>query len=100
MIKSTEQHAIEIIDLATFAGRMQVAETTVWKWIRSGKLKPGRHFIKFDRVIRFAWGAELIDRLLEDSLELSAGGEDDPSNTETKRRHPVRNGQQPLNLTY
>lgn len=90
----------EIIDLSTFAERMRVAETTVRKWIRNGRLKPGRHFIRIDRVIRFAWGPELINRLHEDCLELSDEGDDKPAQEGSKRRHPVRNGQGGINLNY
>jgi hypothetical protein len=55
-----------ILTLEEFAEKMKVGETTVWKWIRSGKLRPGRHFIQYDRVIRFHWCTALIDRLHED----------------------------------
>lgn len=57
--------SIEIITLEVFAERMHVGETTVWKWIRTGKLVPGVHFIKLDRIIRFEWGPELIKKLHE-----------------------------------
>ncbi|RNC67302.1 MAG: hypothetical protein ED859_15250 [Desulfuromonadales bacterium] len=92
-----DQQPIEMIDLATFAERMGIAESTAWKWIRNGKLKPGRHFIKLDRIIRFAWGQELINRLMEDCQEID---ENDPSQEGSKRRHPVRNGQGAINITY
>jgi len=95
-----EHQGIDIIDLATFAERMGVAETTAWKWIRNGKLKPGRHFIQIDRIIRFSWGQELINRLHEDCLEMPDEGEEGLTQKGGKRWHPVRNGQQPLNLTY
>jgi hypothetical protein len=95
-----DHQAIEIIELATFAERMKVAETTVWKWIRNGRLRPGRHFIQIDRVIRFAWGAELIYRLHEDCLSSPEIDENDPAGKENTSRHSVRNGQQPLNLNY
>lgn len=68
--RSTEStDSLEIITLEEFARRMQVGETTVWKWIRTGKLKPGRHFIQFERVIRFHWCRDLLDRLHEDSSQ-------------------------------
>lgn len=91
---------LEIIDLATFAERMQVAETTIHKWIRIGRLKPGRHFIQIDRVIRFSWGPELINRLHEDCLESQQVDKNDPAQEENNKRHPVRNGQGAINLTY
>lgn len=86
-----EQPALEIITLEQFAARMQVGETTVWKWIRSGRLKPGRHFIQIERVIRFHWCRELVERLLEDCEK--AGDEEtaliseEPAAPESRKRH-------------
>ena len=65
-ISRSKADSLEIITLEEFALRMLVGETTVWKWIRNGHLKPGRHFIQIERVIRFHWCRELIDRLQED----------------------------------
>ena len=59
----------DLITLEEFARRMQVGESSVWKWIRNGRLRPGRHFIRIDRVIRFSWGEELIQKLHEDCGE-------------------------------
>ncbi|WP_129127092.1 MerR family transcriptional regulator [Geomonas oryzae] len=61
-----ESAPLEVITLEQFAARMQVGETTVWKWIRSGRLQPGRHYIQIERVIRFHWCRRLIERLHED----------------------------------
>jgi len=58
---------IEIINLEEFAKRMSVARTTVFEWIKTGKLLPGRHFFKIGRVIRFQWGPDLLKKLYEDS---------------------------------
>jgi len=57
----------EIINLEEFAKRMSVARTTVFDWIKKGKLLPGRHFFKIGRVIRFEWGPDLLKKLYEDS---------------------------------
>jgi len=62
-----ELEQIEIISLEEFAKRMGVARTTVFEWIKRGKLLPGRHFIKMGRVIRFEWGPDLLKKLYEDS---------------------------------
>lgn len=56
----------EIITLEEFAAKMKVSETTVWKWLRHGNLRPGRHYIQIERVIRFHWCRELVERLHED----------------------------------
>lgn len=86
-----ESPSVEIITLEQFAERMQVGETTVWKWIRSGKLRPGRHYIQIERVIRFHWCRALVERLLEDCQE---GGDeetavvsDEPAAPQFRKRH-------------
>lgn len=81
-----------IITLEEFAQRMCVGESTVWKWIRNGNLKPGRHFIQFDRVIRFHWCRELIERLHEDCCAEHPENEfEQPCPVET----PNESGQKP-----
>jgi excisionase family DNA binding protein len=59
----TDNSNIDIITLEEFAERMGVGESTVWKWIKTGKLVPGIHFIKLGRIIRFEWGPKLITKL-------------------------------------
>ena len=61
--------ALELITVEEFAKRMKISRTTVFDWIRKGRLKAGRHYIKVGRVIRFEWGPELLQRLREDSLK-------------------------------
>jgi len=58
--------SLEIITLEQFALKMQVGESTGWKWIKSVRLKPGRHYIQIERVSRLHWCRALMDRLLED----------------------------------
>lgn len=72
-----EPPSVEILTLEEFAEKMKVGETTVWKWIRSGKLRAGRHYIQFERVIRFHWCRELVERLHEDCAEVL--GEEEPT---------------------
>lgn len=64
----TQAHTPELISIEEFATRMGVSRTTAFAWIKNGDLQPGRHFIRIGRVIRFAWGEELIRRLHEDSI--------------------------------
>jgi len=86
-----EQPALEIITLEQFATRMQVGETTVWKWIRSGRLRPGRHYIQIERVIRFHWCRDLVERLHEDCQETDseemAVVSEEPVAPEPRKRH-------------
>lgn len=66
MLSPATPFPLEILTVEEFAVKMKVCETTVWKWIRNGKLLPGRHFIQLDRIIRFHWSVSLIDRLHTD----------------------------------
>jgi excisionase family DNA binding protein len=60
---------VDMLSIEEFAAKMSVGRTTVHEWLKSGRLRPGRHFIKIGGTIRFIWGAELLQRLLEDSIE-------------------------------
>ncbi|MCM0082971.1 helix-turn-helix domain-containing protein [Geomonas sp. Red32] len=77
-----ETVTLEIITLEQFAERMQVGETTVWKWIRSGRLQPGRHYIQIERVIRFHWCRRLLERLHEDCSPNDSGDSAAPTTSE------------------
>jgi excisionase family DNA binding protein len=60
-----ERDTVDLINIEEFAKRLQVSRTTVFDWIKKGKLLPGRHFIKVGRVIRFEWGPDLVKKLHE-----------------------------------
>lgn len=62
-------HSVEMLSIEQFATKMGVSRTTVYEWFKSGYLKPGRHYIKIGKTTLFAWGAELIQKLHEDSCE-------------------------------
>lgn len=85
---------VEVLTIEEFAQKMKVCETTVWKWIRNGKLRPGRHFIQIDRVIRFHWSVRLIDRLQDDCFGIATASEQQPqeeiSNGNKKNRYGKR----------
>jgi hypothetical protein len=66
-VSAVQGNTTELIKLEEFAKRINVGRTTVFEWIKQGKLLPGRHFIKLGRVIRFPWGPELLEKLHEDS---------------------------------
>lgn len=62
-----EPNTAELITVEDFAKRMKVGRTTVFEWIKNGRLLPGRHFIKIGRIIRFQWGQDLLRKLHEES---------------------------------
>lgn len=60
--------SVEILKVDEFATKMQVCETTVWKWIGNGTLLMGRHYFQNEKTIRFPWGPDLINKLMEDCI--------------------------------
>jgi len=62
--------ASELLTVEQFAERLQVSRATVFAWMQKQILVQGRHFLKFGRVLRFAWSADLVANLLHDSAQL------------------------------
>lgn len=60
---------VEMLSIDQFAAKMGVSRTTVYEWFKSGYLSPGRHYIKIGKTTLFAWGAELLQKLHEDSCD-------------------------------
>lgn len=62
-----EKHADppEMLTIIEFASKLGIARTTVYNWIRSRRLRPGKDFLKIGKVIRFPWSKEHIAGLLE-----------------------------------
>lgn len=58
---------IEMLSIEQFAERMGVKRTTIYEWFKSGYLRPGRHYLRIGRTVRFPWGPELVQKLYEDS---------------------------------
>lgn len=61
----------ELLTVEQFAQRIQVSRATVFTWIQKQILVPGRHFLKFGRVLRFAWSDDLVACLLQDSAQVA-----------------------------
>lgn len=59
--------APEMLTPEQFAERLQISRATLFEWMRKGLLRPGVHFLKYGRVVRFSWSDELIAALLADS---------------------------------
>jgi len=60
----------QLLTVEQFAERLQVSRATVFVWIQKQILVQGRHFLKFGRVLRFTWSADLVVNLLHDSAQL------------------------------
>ena len=85
---------IEIIGLEEFAQRMDLPLKDVKRAIKTGQLRPGRHFfwvVKGENP-RFHWGPELITMLHEDSVQLS------PAEMAIEVRRPSVNPVKPSRL--
>jgi predicted DNA-binding transcriptional regulator AlpA len=60
---------VENLSTEQFAAKMGISRTTVFALIKAGHLLPGRHFFMIGTTRRFPWGPELLQRLLDDSLD-------------------------------
>lgn len=45
----------ELLTVEQFAERLQVSRTTVFNWLKNGKLREGVHYFRIDRTLRFRW---------------------------------------------
>jgi len=50
----------KLLTIEEFARRFGVSRTTIFKWKKRGKLKPGRHYVMIGRVLRFFWNKNVI----------------------------------------
>ena len=92
-----------MLSIEEFAARMGVKRTTIYDWLKSGHLRSGRHYIRIGGTIRFPWGPELLQRLLEDTPEeeprqkaenANKSGESFPQPTTARKRESQ------INLNY
>lgn len=45
----------ELLTVEQFAQRFQVSRTTVFGWLKNGRLREGVHYFRIDRILRFRW---------------------------------------------
>ncbi|MFH0960716.1 MAG: helix-turn-helix domain-containing protein [Pseudomonadota bacterium] len=64
------ENDIQLIKIEEFAKRLLVSRTTVFKWIKSGKLQAGHHFIRIGRCLRFFGGPEMLRSLSEHDVSV------------------------------
>jgi hypothetical protein len=104
----------ELLDIQEYRKRMKVSRTTVFNWISTGALIPGRHFIKQVRVLRFLWSLQLVQEVhdAKDRQERKVDNEKNEKNKMNKtkpkstkfpeKRKPrsPRSGKTAANLNY
>ena len=56
----------QMINLKSFARRLDVCPNTIRNWMDSGKLSADRHYLRSGRIIRFPWSHETIERLMKE----------------------------------
>lgn len=79
---------MELLSAEEFAARMKVGRSTVFEWIKTGKLEAGKHFLRIERTIRFPWGPELLQSLLADSVVARPPAPRQPSARPASRARP------------
>lgn len=57
----------ELLTVEEFAARLKVGRSTVFDWLARGRLKPGVHFLKIGRTLRFVWHMDLLLSLSDDT---------------------------------
>lgn len=94
---------VEMLSIEAFANRMGVNRTTIYDWLKSGHLRAGRHFIRLGGTVRFPWGPELCNRLMEDSVEPQPKPEtkeSEPEKEPLRHPQPARKRESQINLNY
>jgi len=93
--------SIEVLTVEEFADRMKISRTTVFDWMKHGRLKEGRHYIKVGRIIRFEWGPELLKMLHEDSAQAEVAVQPAlPRQPMARERKRPRNKNTTINFDY
>ena len=54
----------EFITIEEVAQRLHVSRATMFNWLQRGVFIQGKHYFKRGRVLRFVWGADLVNDLL------------------------------------
>lgn len=76
-----------MIGIVEFARRLGVCPNTVRNWIDSGRLKPGVHFLRVNRVLRFPADRASLEKIMRDMTPLEAPPR---PRLNSKRRNRVR----------
>jgi excisionase family DNA binding protein len=68
IISRGDKEEFTMISVTEFAKRMGISKGTSRDWIRTGVLKPGRHFIKVQRIYLIQWSSALLNELKQNTL--------------------------------
>lgn len=55
----------EVLTAEEFAQKLRIGRSTLFGWLQQGVLKPGKHFIKVGRVLRFIWSDDTVASMAE-----------------------------------
>jgi len=72
LICRSEVMTMQSCEFLTFeetAERLNICRATLYNWMDKGVFTQGKHFFKRGRVVRFAWGDDLVTAVMGDKLE-------------------------------
>jgi len=55
----------ELLTPEEFAKKLRIGRSTLFEWLRKGILKPGVHYFKQGRIVRFLWTDAVVASLVE-----------------------------------
>ena len=89
---------LEIVTTSELLERLKIGRTKLFELKKNGTLTPGRHFFKNGRILRFVWGADLIEAIHENT-----NAEPSPTNQQFKTPAmpiPRASTKSTINLNY
>jgi hypothetical protein len=88
----------EILTTKELLIRLKISRTKLCELKRKGTLIPARHYIQNGRVLRFVWGADLIETIHENPEEKEETTDERTRKSKAFPRH--RAGRGAINLDY
>lgn len=59
----------DLLTSEEFMKKLKIGRSTLFEWLRSGVLEPGRHYVKVGRVLRFIWSNDIVAALAEATVQ-------------------------------
>ncbi|NIQ96775.1 MAG: hypothetical protein GWN87_23245 [Desulfuromonadales bacterium] len=82
-----------------FAARMKIVRTTVFDWMKTGKLVQGRHYLKVGRTIRIPW-PRVLDLLMAEGVAGEPEQKPRPTSPVRRRSDPPKRPGPAIDLDY